>query len=110
MIRRMQAKLILVSMLSLLLVLAVILGCVNALNYRSLVQEADAVLKLLAENDGRLPKFGEIRGEAYSSPEVPYEWRYFSVLLQDDGRVLAADTGQIAAVDQQSAVSFASWR
>ena len=40
MIRRMQAKLILVSMLSLLLVLAVILGCVNALNYRSLVQEA----------------------------------------------------------------------
>ena len=107
MIRRMQAKLILVSMLSLLLVLAVILGCVNALNYHSLVQEADAVLKLLAENDGRLPKFDEIRGEAYSSPEVPYEWRYFSVLLQDDGRVLAADTGQIAAVDQQSAVSFA---
>ena len=107
MIRRMQGKLILVSMLSLVLVLAVILGCVNALNYRNLVQEADAVLEILAAHDGRLPKFDEIRGDAYSSPEVPYEWRYFSVLLEPDGRVLAADTGQIAAVDRQSAVSFA---
>lgn len=41
------------------------------------------------------------------SPETPYESRFFSVLLSEDGEVLQTDTGQIAAVDAEEAAVYA---
>ena len=41
------------------------------------------------------------------SPETPFESRFFSVLLNEKGQVLQSDTGQIAAVDDQSAGEMA---
>ena len=111
MIKKLRIKLTLVSMLSLLLVLLVIVGSINLLNVRRMVAEADALLDIVSANDGRLPRQDEISdwegGPAYSSPEVPYESRYFFVLLDADGSVLDADTGQIAAVDQDTAAAYA---
>lgn len=37
------------------------------------------------------------------SPETPYESRYFSVLLDADGQILQTDTGQVAAIDDETA-------
>jgi two-component system sensor histidine kinase CiaH len=42
-----------------------------------------------------------------NSPELPFETRYFSVLLNDAGEVASTDTGKIAAVDSSSAGSMA---
>lgn len=46
------------------------------------------------------------------SPELPYESRYFSVLLDASGNAALADTGKIAAVDSTRAVEYAKsvWR
>ena len=46
------------------------------------------------------------------SDETPYESRFFSVLLDEAGRVLGTDTGKIAAVDQAAAAEYAQevWR
>ena len=111
MIRKLRIKLTLVSMLSLLLVLLVIVGSINLMNVHRMVAEADALLDIVSENDGRLPVQEEFSGREdgpdYSSPEVPYESRYFFVLLDADGSVLDADTGQIAAVDQDTAAAYA---
>ena len=52
MIKKLRTKLIIASMLSLLIVLAIILGTAGILNYQNLVADADSVLSLLAENDG----------------------------------------------------------
>lgn len=42
------------------------------------------------------------------SPELPFESRYFSVLLNsDDASVLSVDTGMIAAVDDNTATAYA---
>ncbi len=42
-----------------------------------------------------------------SSPELPYESRYFSVYLNAEGEVVSADLGMIAAVDEECAENYA---
>ncbi len=41
------------------------------------------------------------------SPEMPYEIRYFSVVLTESGTVVSVNTGKIAAVDTETAMSYA---
>lgn len=115
MIKRLRIKFIALAMTSLLLVLVVIIGSVNALNYRNVVIDADSILEILAENGGKfpmnngafLPTAPKERPGGRFSPETPYESRYFSVLLDGKGNVVAADTGRIAAVDEGNAGAYA---
>ena len=118
MIQKLRVKFITASMLSLALVLLVILGGVNAMSYQKVVQDADHILELLSENRGIFPqqvppddrggKPRPLPGFGHGlSPETPFESRFFSVLLNGEGQVLQSDTGQIAAVDDQSASEMA---
>ena len=113
MIRKLRAKLIIASLLSLLLVLSVIIGVAGVLNCTSLVSDADSVLAILRENDGTFPlgdppggkdRFRE--GRRFS-PELPYESRYFTVFLSESGSVISVNTGKIAAVDTSTAIDYA---
>lgn len=131
MIKRLRRKFIMASMLSLALVLLIILGGINLLSYQKLVTDADKILSVLATYHGAFPRpephpqaegtekqanqkqkrdlfFG---GHSFSM-EVPYESRYFSVLLDASGEILQADLGQIAAIDEDTAVTYACalWR
>lgn len=112
MIRKLQRKLVMAAMLSLLLVLTVILGVVGTLNYHQIVADADSILALLQENDGsfpsgNLPETGMPKGNRRFSPELPYETRFFAVFLTADGDVLSVNTGKIAAVDTTTAIAYA---
>ena len=112
MIRKLRFRLVLVSMLSLIAVLAVIMGGLNLLNYRRIVNDADGVLALLNENDGSFPKIDRdfewpAPGPNYRSPELPFEMRFFSVLLDGSGDVLETDTEWIAAIDADEARRYA---
>ena len=118
MIQKLRVKFITASMLSLALVLLVILGGVNAMSYQKVVRDADRILDLLSENRGVFPqqtppddrggKPGPIPVLGHGiSPETPFESRFFSVLLNEEGQVLQSDTGQIAAVDDRSAGEMA---
>lgn len=112
MIRKLQCKLVMAAMLSLLLVLAVILGVVGTLNYRQIVADADSILAILQENDGsfpngKFPENGMPKGNRRFSPELPYETRFFAVFLTEDGDVLSVNTGKIAAVDTSTAIAYA---
>lgn len=40
-------------------------------------------------------------------PELPFESRYFSVVLNDSGEVIASDLKKIAAVNEETAISYA---
>ena len=127
MIKQLRRKLIAACMISLAIVLAVILGGVNLMSYQKVVADADTVLALLGSNDGEFPKLhngpenppdGEFPvdggmgkrdflGRKGLSPETPYESRFFSVLLDETDQVIQTDTGQIAAVDDETAGTYA---
>ena len=112
MIRKLRARLIMVSMLSLMIVLTLILGGVNVLNYRGIVADADSVLRLLMAGGGQFPAAPDSvnwreTGPRFQSPELMFEARFFSVLLDGQGEILSSDMGKIAAVDAGSVETFA---
>ena len=90
MIKKLRIKLIVASMISLFLVLFIIGGIAGVLNYRKIAEDADRILEVLEKNAGHFPKMipGNEKGDRHGiSPEIPYESRYFSVLLDEKGDV-----------------------
>lgn len=112
MIGKLRKKLVAVAMLSLFIVLSVIMGAVNMLNYTRMVDDAERTIKILKENNGTFPKPNDGPGHDMDmfkgmSPEAPYESRYFSVTMDGDGNVVTVDTGKIAGTDTDEAVDYA---
>ena len=110
MIQKLRTKLIVASMLSLVLVLTIIIGAASVLNYRDITTSADKILSLLQENDGNFPNMMGTKPNKHNeqfSPELPYESRYFTVFLKADGTTSSVNTGKIAAVNTETAISYA---
>lgn len=124
MVRKLRMKFIVLSMLSVAVVLVVLLGIINAANYWRVVAEADQALEMIADNKGRFPepklfpdkdirkreergKYKRHERNFEMSPELPYELRYFSVLLDENGENIETDTGKVAAVDDETAAGYA---
>ena len=110
MIRKLKRKFVLLSMTSLLVLLVIIVAGMNLLNYRSVVEEADAILSVLSQNKGMFPDADDRPDRKFPprfSPETPYESRFFSVFYDGAGRAVNADVRKIASVSQEDAVSLA---
>ena len=98
------------AMTALLVVLITIIAGINAANYSNIVHEADALLEFLSENKGHFPPLGKPREtirKADMSPEIPFETRFFSVLLSNTGEALLTETGSIAAIGEDQAIVLA---
>lgn len=134
MIKKLQRRFIMVAMSSIFAVLIVLIGALNVVSYINLVDKADAILDVLVENDARFPKMLgmpekvlEETEEARKIPpedeykrkfdakvrpdwmtvETPYETRFFSVKIDEAGTIHTVDTGKIAAIDTQTAITYA---
>ena len=106
MIKKLKRKLITLSMISLFLLLTLMVCGMNFINYHTITHDADMILDFLSKHEGHFPVFTDkpnIPLPPHASPELPYESRYFSVLLRQDGTVLRTETRRIAAVDSASA-------
>ncbi len=55
MIKKLRTRFTALAMLSMFLVLAVLIGGINIINYRNVVSEADTLLEELAANNGVFP-------------------------------------------------------
>ena len=123
MIKILRRKFISIAMLSTSLVLFVIIASINVANYISMNSTLDARLELIADNGGRFPDF--IQAPAPSDADIPddtiepsrkhgidketpFDTRYFSVLLYDNGTVSLIDTGKIASVTTEQASEYAT--
>lgn len=111
MIKKLQLKFILLSMLALALVLIVIMVGINVANYHTIIKEADSILSILSENKGTFPRDNRKNDKHFPphlSPETPYESRYFSVLLEKDSHaVIQVETSRIISVDTSQAIDYA---
>lgn len=127
MIRKLRVRFIILSTASLLLLLGIIVISSSVLTYRELVENADRVLAMLAENgvhplpelppeQVRIPgtdaekrdnEFMGHFGRRPLSPESMYEARFFAVVLSAEGQVLRVDTQRIVMVDETEARDYA---
>lgn len=119
MIGKLRKKLVLAAMASLLAVLLVIMGGVALLYYQKILTDADATLTVLAQNGGFFPESMEQPPQHPRdkdaappvrpgiSPELPFETRYFFVILDPEGEPTTVNTGKIAAVDTKTAMEYA---
>jgi signal transduction histidine kinase len=139
MIKTLRRKFIAIAMGSMALVLILLIGGMNFINYRSMLSDTDMRLDILADNKGRFPLEEASPSDSsrpsspsdnYSNPpqepemhinsgyplrrdmhnlsaEAPYDTRFFTVVLKDDGSTVSVDTGKIAAVTTSQAVDMA---
>ncbi len=117
MIKNLRKKFTVVAMGSMFVVLAVIMMAFNLLNYVHLVDDADHMIQMIVENEGKFPsplhekaepKKEPPKGEEERmSPETPYRTRYFSVRMEETGNVLSTDLQYIAAVSEKEAGQYA---
>ena len=129
MIRKLKIKFITIATLAISLVLIVLVGGINVYNYVSVVGGADRTLALIENGGGEFPQFrpnGEVGGNNGEmplpeqkpdekpslkpdgiSPEAPFETRYFSVRIDDNGEVESVNVDKIAAIDENTAEEYA---
>lgn len=118
MIDKLRIRFVITAILSVLAVLAVLIGGINIFNYRNVVSDADEVLGILTDNDGRFPDDQNRNHNGMppsgrsmrriDSPEIAFESRYFSVVTGIDGTPGITDTRRISAVSESEARDYAA--
>ena len=113
MLRRLQWRFIGITMGATLAVLLLLLGAIHLINYWNFRSSADAMLRLIAENDGRLPEYGQVAaGELRPEPglsyteETPFLTRFFVVRGDASHRVVAVEMEQIAEISEEDARAY----
>ena len=114
MINKLKRKFLLVGTLFMFLLMAVLVLIMNLVNYHEVTEDADSVLDMLEQQqkeragqtlpwsiEDMLPFIP--RG---MSREVPYESRYFSVLVTEDGEIQQLDLSRIVSVDSDSVITY----
>ena len=121
MIRRLQKKFIIIAVLSVFIVLLILIGTINIINYRNMVTEADSTLEILAAYKGYFPmQFRNMfrtdpqgwegtgsLGHRSMTAELPYQTRYFTAFFNSDGKLYHINMENIASIDGSGAITLA---
>ncbi len=110
MIRKLKIKFIALAMTALVVLMVVVVAAMNIINYVSVVEEADRILSVLSENREEFQPFGNTFGNRLPpnmSPETPYEARYFTVSIDENGNITNTNMTQIASIDKDTAIAYA---
>ena len=71
MIKKLRLKFILVSMLAITIVMVMLIGVINIMNYRSVVNSADRILAMLTDGGGRFPGIGRTDNDSGNRTRRP---------------------------------------
>lgn len=117
MIDKLKRKFILLATVSMLVLMTVLVGVMNIINYSVVVRESDEVISVLTRSD--MPFFessgSSVPGHTGAndkqfppgmSPEVPYESRYFIVGVSPEGDIIKSDLSKILSVDKNSVSEY----
>ena len=93
MIKKLQKKFILIATGVIFAVVAVLLTAINAANYADIDRTAEKKLDFIISNHGEMPRTSQDNQrddmrppEGGFSPEMPYETRYFTVTILENGK------------------------
>ena len=119
-ISRLRFKLIAVSMAVTLLILGLIVGGINYINFKKVIDNADNTINYLTNNynteetrpsppdrdwDDNWDDYGHF--DDGISPEVKFESRYFVVSFDSEGNVASSDTKHVFAVSEEDSIKIA---
>ncbi|MBR6483828.1 MAG: HAMP domain-containing histidine kinase [Clostridiales bacterium] len=121
MIKRLRIRFTVLAMVSMLIVLTILIGGINIINYRNIITDADGILIELSRNNGAFALRDEpdpqmpspdmpapdVNGPPEAFGELAFSSRYFSVLFDSNGNITETDTRSIFMVDEQSAEDYA---
>ncbi len=126
MISKLRKRVIIYTVVAVALVLVLLMSIINIANYIVRDYRAEEILYYLAENGGDfpmhmkhdhtdddLPSGKEGGDKPFHSPkdmteETPFETRFFSLSLKEDGTIKTINTGKIAAVSSSEAAEMAN--
>ncbi|MFL0251952.1 sensor histidine kinase [Clostridium neuense] len=115
MIKKLQRRFIMITMGSLALVVFILLGSINMVNYYEMDRKANGAIKILSENQGEFPKYkkgtavlNEQKFGFEINPETQFQTRYFIVKVNKDGSIKEMDTQHVAAVTSEDALVYAN--
>lgn len=115
MIKKLQRKFITIAMMSLMLVMVIVVGSINIINFYQMNHRINGAIRILSENNGKFPKFDRKKPPQKKpdfgfqmNEETPFETRYFTVNVNTDGTIKQIDTSHIAAVASGDARNFAT--
>lgn len=103
-----------IAMGSLALVVFILLGSINAVDFYQTDRKLNGAIKFLSENQGEFPKFNkgilmhsEQKFGFEMNAETQFQTRYFVVKVNKDGSIKETDTSHIAAVTSDDAAGYA---
>ncbi len=112
MISKLKRKFTILATISMIVLMSVLLLIMNIVNFTSVVNESDSVLGVISipdinfSDDKTPPEKPDSDAKDFvprgMSPEVPYESRYFSVTIDDNGKIINSDLTRIISVDGDS--------
>ena len=108
MIKKLRRKFVFLCLGLLTVLLSMIVMTMNIINYRSVVHDADEILHIISDNRGSFPGLddGHSPYPENMSPELPYESRFFSVVINGDE--IKTDTSRISSVNDDDAKKLAN--
>lgn len=108
MINKLKKRFIAITMCSVAVVMLLIIGTINIVNYKNVEYSAKMRIDMLErELDGS--EEGMFRDKKHMlSPEAPFDTRYFVVVIKNEGNKPEADISHIAAIDSKEATALAT--
>ena len=119
MIRGLRRRFIGVSMLAILIVLALIIGIIDIANYMNVDNMAKQRMDMLIANEGTFDAFKAGPMNPMEPPnmngfpdnkilmETPFDSRYFTVYLKEDGTIASINMDNVAAISEETARTMA---
>ncbi len=117
MIAEIKKKYIGAVMLIVVAVIAVFVAIINTVNYFNTDERSNIRLDFIAKSDNLLPETSEPsepdddesdETDGVIDEETPYDIRYFTVTLRNDGAIIGTDIRRVARLTNEQAVKYAA--
>ena len=115
MIKKLRHRFILLAVAAVGIIFFFIIGIINVVNQKITNDNLERVLTILLENEGEFPAdILETQDRKYPifgtvlSRETPFETRYFTVTLDEEGDVITSNTSKIVSVNNMVAEIYAA--
>lgn len=116
MIKKLKKKFVILATVSMFVLMTILVGVMNIINYSSVVTETDTILDVLSQPNAPFGEHSDMPDKPPQnirdfiphgmSPEVPYESRYFTAMVSKDGKITETDFSKIISVDRESVDSY----